>query len=313
MMTTAPALPALAKPATPTRTRSTAANLLALTVDVEEYFHGEVFAKHVQPDEWPQYPRRAAAALERIGQMLERSESKATFFVLTWTLDYLAPLLRHLVSQGHEIASHGHGHQHLKRLTPAEFRADLQRSKGLIEDRLGVRPAGYRAPTFSVTRSTAWALDELIDAGFEYDASIFPIHHDRYGVPGAPGVPFEAIAPSGRAILELPPLTLNLGIARLPLGGGGYLRLLPTAAISTSLRMNQRLARPTCLYLHPWELDPDQPRLPASRMATWRHRVNLHKTADKLATLLDRFRFGTARSVLTSSTLCGQVPRYSIG
>jgi polysaccharide deacetylase family protein (PEP-CTERM system associated) len=309
---TAPTLtPDVVTTAIPVRT--IAAPLQALSIDVEEYFHAEVFARQVQPADWQNYPRRAAAALERLAALLARSESKATFFVLTWGIEAWAPLLRHLASQGHEIACHGHAHQHLSRLSPADLRADLARSRGLIEDHIGARPAGYRAPTFSVMHQTAWALDTVIDAGFEYDASIFPIRHDRYGVPGAPATPFHAISPSGRSIVEVPPLTLGGGAARLPLGGGGYLRLLPVQAFEYALRWRRFRGQPAVLYLHPWELDPQQPRLPAGRLATWRHRVNLAGTERKLAHLLTRFRFDTVQRVARAWSASHDLPRYRLG
>jgi polysaccharide deacetylase family protein (PEP-CTERM system associated) len=269
-----------------------------LSIDVEEYFHGEVFARCVTSADWPRLERRAAPRLERLAEMLARSESRATFFVLGWTIPYLAPLLRELLRRGHELACHGDGHAHLARLTPQELREDLRRARERMADALGVAPRGYRAPTFSITRRTAWALDILLEAGFTYDASIFPIHHDRYGVPGAPGEPFWAIAPSGQRLLEFPPLTLNCGWGRLPLGGGGYLRLLPGWLVRWGVRRALRRGTPVMLYVHPWELDPQQPRLPIGALAQWRHRVNLQRTEGRLARLLSEVRFDTAGAVL---------------
>lgn len=284
----------------------------ALTIDVEEYFHAEVFAGLLTPDDWPQWPRRSAIFLERIGQSLEKSEQKATFFVLTWTLDQLAPLLRHLVSQGHEIACHGHAHQHLSRLQPNDFRADVQRSKGLIEDRLGVTPRGYRAPTFSLMRSTSWAVDILVEAGFTYDASIFPIHHDRYGVPDAPTQPFWLKAPNGGKLLEFPPLTVSVAGWRVPVGGGGYLRLLPSSLIEHCVSLRTARDEAVMLYLHPWELDSEQPRLPLSPLAQWRHNVNTAHTQAKLDSLLDHFSFQTAWHVLQPYRMDKKLTEYSL-
>ena len=274
------------------------APLTCLTVDVEEYFHCEVFAGCISPAEWPQLERRAAPFVERLGELLQRHESRATFFVLGWMVDHLAPLLRHLASQGHEIACHGDAHDHLARMAPHTLRQDLQRARGRIEDALGIRPIGYRAPTFSVTRSTAWALDVIIEQGFEYDASIFPIRHDRYGVPDAPVCPFWAVAPSGARILEFPPLTLDWRLVRIPVGGGGYLRLLPGAVLRRCLAWHECHRQPALLYVHPWELDPQQPRFEVGALSQWRHRVNLRTTETKLNRLLSAFRFDTARNVL---------------
>lgn len=284
----------------------------ALTIDIEEYFHAEVFAGLLTPEDWPHWPRRAATFVERIGQSLEKSEQKATFFILTWTLDQLAPLLRHLITQGHEIACHGHGHQHLSRLQPEQFREDVLRSKGLIEDQLGVSPRGYRAPTFSLMHSTSWAVDILVEAGFSYDASIFPIHHDRYGVPNAPTQPFWLQANNGGRLLEFPPMTMSLAGWRVPVGGGGYLRLLPSSLIETCIAHRATRDEAVMLYLHPWELDPDQPRLPVSPLAQWRHTVNTGHTQAKLDALLERFSFQTAWHVLQPYRLNDALPEFSL-
>lgn len=289
-----------------------ATGLNCLSIDVEEYFQCEVFAGCVPRTAWDGLQRRAAPCLERLGELLARHESRATFFVLGWTVPHLAPLLRHLAAQGHELACHGDAHEHLARMSPQQLREDLRRARGRFEDALGVTPRGYRAPTFSVTRATAWALDEIIDAGFTYDASIFPIRHDRYGVPDAPPGPFWAAAPSGRRILEFPPLTLRVGPLRVPVGGGGYLRLLPGWVVQRCVAGAQRRGVPVMLYVHPWELDPGQPRFPVGRLSQWRHRVNLDTTATKVAALLRRFRFEPAASVLARVTAGGELPTFRL-
>ncbi len=204
----------------------------------------------------------------------------------------------------------GDGHEHLARLGPQALRDDLRRARGRIEDALGISPRGYRAPTFSITRATAWALDVVIEQGFQYDSSIFPIHHDRYGVPDAPPDPFWAAAPSGARILEFPPLTMDLHLARLPVGGGGYLRLLPGAVLRRCIAARQRHGRAAMIYVHPWELDAQQPRLPVGRMSQWRHRVNLHTTAAKLDALMRAFRFDTARAVLDRVRVATELPVF---
>ena len=293
--------------------------LNCLSVDVEEYFQCEVFRRCVSRAEWTTYERRARPALEQSAGWLADSRSHATFYVLGWNVPHLAPLLRDLARAGHEIACHGDGHEHLARLDSQQLREDLRRARGQLEDLVGVRPRGYRAPTFSVTRATAWALDVILDAGFDYDASIFPIRHDRYGVPDAPVGPFWAVTPSGRRLLEFPPLTLAWGPLRVPVGGGGYLRLLPAGWLRRCIRARQRrLGGPTpgaaavMIYVHPWEFDPDQPRLPVGRLAQWRHRVNLHTTADKLRRLLAEFRFDTAAAVLQRVRVLGDLPEFAL-
>jgi polysaccharide deacetylase family protein (PEP-CTERM system associated) len=271
--------------------------LFALSIDVEEYFQAEAFAEVLSPQQWPQMARRARPALELIAGLLDRFDRRATFFVLGWTVPYLAPLLKDLARKGHEIACHGYAHQHLARMTAASLQADLTRARKLLEDTVGVSPRGYRAPTFSLTRKTAWAVQVIASAGFEYDSSIFPVWHDRYGVPDAPVQPFWLQA-CGVRLLEFPPLTLRAGPLRVPVGGGGYLRLLPLSLLRWSLRRRAAQTQPALLYLHPWELDPDQPRIGSGGLASWRHRLNLRSTPAKLASLLQRFPFDTVWNVL---------------
>jgi len=287
-----------------------AQSLNCLSVDVEEYFHCEAFAHSVRADDWSRLPRRALAGLERIAALLAEHRSRATFFVLGWTVPHLAPVLRQLVQQGHEIACHGDGHARLSRMTPEQLRSDVRRARQRIEDALGARPRGYRAPTFSITRATWWALDILLDEDMYYDASVFPIRHDRYGVPEAPGEPFRARTMSGRFIFEFPPLTVRLGGVRLPVGGGGYLRVLPGFVLRRCIAVRQSQRRPTMVYVHPWELDPAQPRLPAPFWTQWRHRLNLHTTEAKLAALLRTFRFERADAVLEMWSRQHELPTF---
>lgn len=282
-----------------------------LSIDVEEYFHCEVFAGAVRPQHWPQFERRAESRLNAIVDLLDRYKSRATFFVLGWLAPYLRSALRELPGRGHEIACHGYGHQHLARMTPRMLAEDLRRAKDVIGDCVGVQPRGYRAPTFSVTARTAWALDVIAEAGFEYDASIFPVWHDRYGVPDAPLTPFRAVGPGGARLAEYPPLTLHSCGCRIPLGGGGYMRLLPGWLLRRAVRSRAAQQRPVMLYLHPWELDPEQPALPAGRLGRWRHRVNLHTTAAKLEALLQSFRFETAADILRDYTSRCELPAYA--
>ncbi|MFH1746380.1 MAG: XrtA system polysaccharide deacetylase [Planctomycetota bacterium] len=286
--------------------------LNCLSVDVEEFFQCEAFAQVINIGQWSEYERRARPFIERIAELLDQHKSRATFFVLGWTVPYLAHLLRQLAAAGHEIACHGENHQHLSRMTPRRLRTDLEQSRQRIEDAVGTSPRGYRAPTFSITNETAWALDVIIEAGFEYDASIYPIRHDRYGIPGAPVTPFWAVAPSGTRILEFPPLTLDWGLLRVPLGGGGYLRLLPVNVLRRAIARRQKQRAATMLYVHPWELDPDQPRQPIGPLATWRHRVNLHKTGSKLERLLTWFHFDTAQAVLDRIQPLHELPIYEL-
>lgn len=303
---TCPAASLCAEPATEPR------SLNCLSVDVEEFFHAEAFHACLPRTAWPRMQRRAQPFLERIAELVEEPGSRATFFVLGDVVEAMAPLLRQLAARGHEIACHGYAHQHLGRLTAQELRDDLRTARLKIEDAVGVRPLGYRAPTFSLTRATGWALDVIISEGFEYDASIYPIRHDRYGVPGAPLSPFWAAAPSGARILEFPPLTLDWKLLRLPVGGGGYLRLLPEAVVRRSIAARERRQEPAMIYVHPWELDADQPRLPLGPVSQWRHRVNLDKTEAKLESVLRAHRFDTALKILRHVCAGDGLPTYEL-
>jgi len=286
--------------------------LNCLSIDVEEYFQCEVFAGCVRRSDWHRRAPRAEPLVERLAELLDRRQCRATFFVLGWMVPRLTSILRELLRRGHEIACHGDNHEHLGRMTGPVLREDLHAARGRIEDTLGVSPRGYRAPTFSVTRATAWALDIIVEQGFEYDSSIFPIRHDRYGVPDAPTVPFWAATPGGARIVEFPPLTMDFGLARIPVGGGGYLRLLPGVVLRHALAARRRKGEPAMVYLHPWELDPEQPRLPVGPLSQWRHRVNLHTTAAKLERLLGEFRFDTAGAVLARVTTQRELPVFDL-
>lgn len=263
-----------------------------LSFDVEEYFQVEAAARAgVAPEAWNTYPRRLAPAVDRALRALADHGASATFFVLGWVGRQQPDLVRRIAEAGHEVASHGMGHRMLQHLDAAAFRDELAESRRLLEDLAGRSVRGYRAPTFSVTHATAWAIDVLAEAGYGYDSSVFPIRHDRYGVPGAPTAPHTARGPGGASLLEIPPLTLRLAGVNWPVGGGGYLRLLPRRVPARALRKAAARGTPGMLYLHPWELDPDQPVLPMSRAGRFRHRVGLRRTEDKLRWLLQRFRF----------------------
>jgi len=275
-----------------------------LSFDVEEYFQVEAAAAHVRREDWESLPKRLEPALDRILELLADHHTSATFFVLGWVAGRQRAMIRRIAEAGHEIASHGMHHRMVNRLTPEQFRRDVRDSQALLED-VSSRPVrGYRAATFSITDRTGWALDVLADCGFAYDSSVFPIRHDRYGVPRAPVDVHEAVGPGGGHILEIPPLTINPMGLRLPVGGGGYLRLLPVRLVSAALRRSLRRRRACMLYLHPWELDPHQPDLPMGRAARWRHRVGLRKTHAKLHRLLQQFRFSDVRSRLDALKSC---------
>jgi polysaccharide deacetylase family protein (PEP-CTERM system associated) len=266
-----------------------------LSFDVEEYFQVEAAAARVPPRDWQQFPTRVERPVERILEILAEHGASATFFVLGWVARRHGSLVARIAKAGHEVASHGMSHQMLTRLTCQQLSAELSDSRKLLQDLCGEAVLGYRAPTFSITRQTAWAIDALVEAGFEYDSSVFPIRHDRYGVPDAPRWAHWAVGPAGGRILEIPPLTLRVLGMNLPVGGGGYLRLLPVRIVSRALDSAGRLGQSGVIYMHPWELDPGQPVLPMTRLGRWRHRVNLHRAADKLRWLLSRHIFRSFR------------------
>jgi polysaccharide deacetylase family protein (PEP-CTERM system associated) len=263
-----------------------------LTFDVEEYFQVQAAAACVDRDQWDHRPRRLDEPMDLILRLLEDHQTRATFFILGWVARKEPDLVRRIAEAGHEVASHGMSHRMVNELSPESFRAELDDSRKLLSDLAGRDVLGFRAPTFSVTHRTAWAVDVLAEAGYRYDSSVFPVTHDRYGVPEAPPGPHQAVGPSNRRLLEIPPLTLRMLGRNWPAAGGGYMRLLPVGVMGLALSRVAAAGRPGMVYLHPWELDPHQPVLPMGRLGTWRHRVGLAKTADKLRWLVRRFRFG---------------------
>ncbi len=271
----------------------------ALSFDIEEYFHAEVFSGVVRREEWSALESRVARTTELLLELLDEAATAATFFVLGWVAERQRGLIRRIAEGGHELACHGYGHQMITRLSRSEFASDVERAKGLIEETAGVGVVGYRAPTFSVVRETLWSLDVLADQGFQYDSSIFPIVHDRYGIPDAPRFPHRRTTPSGAEMAEFPMSTVARGRWRIPVAGGGYFRLFPYAVTRRALLdINTREGQPAMVYLHPWELDAGQPRLPMGRLSRFRHSVNTRKTESRLRRLLRDFQFRPVRTVL---------------
>jgi polysaccharide deacetylase family protein (PEP-CTERM system associated) len=275
----------------------TAAN--ALTIDVEEYFHVENLRGIARSDLWDIFERRVGPNVDRLLELLGRVAARATFFVLGWVAERDPGLVRRIAAAGHEVASHGYGHELVYRLGPRGFRDDLRRARAVTEDVAGAPVLGYRAPTWSITDESLWALEILREEGFRYDSSVFPVMHDRYGIPDAPTVPhrIEEGAPGG-GLFEFPPLTMQLFGHNLPLGGGGYLRLFPARLLSFAIRRMNARGHPAAIYVHPWEIDPGQPRLHAPLLSYFRHYNGLGGCEAKLAWLLRRFRFGTMRGAL---------------
>lgn len=264
----------------------------ALTIDVEDYYHVSGFERGIPRSAWDDYPSRVVDNTQRLLDRLERHSVRATFFVLGWVAERFPELVRRIDRAGHELASHSFWHRLVYELTPDEFRADLRRSRAAIEQAAGRSVTAYRAPSFSITRRSLWALDVLAEEGFVVDSSVFPVRHDRYGIPDAPREPHAIETPSG-TIWEFPMSAVRWGGVNWPVSGGGYFRLYPYAATLRAVRSVNAQGRPLVFYLHPWEIDPEQPRL---RVAGWlsrrRHYVNLHTTDAKLERLLSDFEFG---------------------
>jgi polysaccharide deacetylase family protein (PEP-CTERM system associated) len=273
---------------------------IILSFDVEEHHRIEAAAGIAVPDGLQAYYRDRVEVMTcwLLDQLAER-RLHATFFVLGQIADRKPKLIRAIADAGHEVASHGWDHQRLHNLTPAQFRKDVSRSKNALEQATGQPVIGYRAPTFSIVPETLWALDVLVEEGFRYDSSIYPVHHDRYGIPLAPRTPFYAEGGRHR-ILEIPPATLRLLGANLPVGGGGYFRLLPLFFLHWAIGQIRRTGEPSVvmLYFHPWEFDPEQPRLPLHGLRRFRTYVGMSRSRQRLERLLDAYRFTRAVDVV---------------
>ena len=275
-----------------------------MTVDVEDYFHVAALASKIRKDSWDSMEYRAEASTRRLLDLFDASGIRATFFMLGWVARRSPHLVRQIHDAGHEVASHGMSHALIYEQTPEVFRQETRDSKSLLEDIIGAPVRGYRAASWSITRQSLWALDIIHELGFEYDSSIFPIRHDIYGVPGARRDPGKLKTPSGHEIIEFPPSTVApLGMV-CPIAGGGYFRIFPYWLTRAGLRSINRRRQPFIFYLHPWEVDPDQPRIDAGWRSRFRHYTNLGKTHARLSALLKEFRFGTVREVLADLRLC---------
>ena len=270
----------------------------ALTIDVEDYFHVSAFEGYIRRSTWDSLESRVVRNTDRLLELLARANVQATFFVLGWVAERYPALITRIAEAGHEIGSHGFGHRLIYNQSPAEFREDLLRSRAVISDAARVAIDGYRAPSFSITPRSLWALDIIRDVGFTYDASVFPIRHDRYGLPSAPRH-FHALKQKAGTLWECPASTVRIAGTNLPVAGGGYFRLLPYAWTRWGIsRLNRNEQRAAIFYLHPWEIDPDQPRIPTSLLSRIRHYTNLSKTEKRLLRLLREFRFAPLRQVL---------------
>ena len=270
----------------------------ALSVDVEDYFHASAFDRIVSRDKWSALDSRVAANTHRLLDHFDESGVKATFFTLGWIAEHHRGLVREIAARGHEVASHGYHHQLVYMLTPQQFRQDVRAAKMALEDTIGREVIGFRAPSFSIVAASLWALDVLIEEGYRYDSSIFPIHHDRYGIPGARRH-VHRIERAAGTLIELPASTVRVGTVNLPIAGGGYFRLLPYAFTRWGIRkVNVAEGAPVVFYMHPWEIDPHQPRMDVGPATRWRHYGGLDRVASRLVRLVKDFRFDTVATVL---------------
>jgi len=284
----------------------------ALTVDLEEYFQVSNFERVIDRARWDALPSRVADATKRLLDLFDHTGHRATFFSLGWVAERQPTLLREIAGRGHEIACHGHEHDLVYALGPERFRADLRRSRRALEQAVGAPVVGYRAPSYSVTRASLWALDVLAEEGFRFDSSIFPTRHPRYGIPGFVREPVRLVLPGGASLAEFPLTTLPLGPVALPLAGGAYLRFLPPALFRAGFGRLVRRGTPTILYLHPWEVDPDQPRQPVGWRVRLNHYFGLAQVEGRLRALLERFAFAPVGEVLRSLEDAGRLPALSL-
>ncbi len=271
----------------------------ALTFDVEDYYQVSAFENIVDRSQWGKYESRVERNTMKILDILAEKNIQATFFVLGWVAERSKKLVQEIVSRGHELACHGYSHKLIYSQNQHEFREETFKSKAVLEEIGGMPVKGYRAASYSITSRSLWALDVLIDLGFSYDSSIFPVHHDRYGIANTPRFPYIASRPGNKSIIEFPISTLKLLNANLPIAGGGYFRIFPYSLTSYGLgRINEYEKQPFIFYLHPWEFDPEQPRIKARLLSRFRHYTNLTRCQSRFEVMLEQFSFTTVEKVL---------------
>ena len=263
-----------------------------LSVDVEDYFHAEAIASHCGRGNWEALESRVVRNTERVLDLLGQHNAHATFFVLGWVAERFPDMVREIHARGHEIGCHSYWHRLIYRLTPEEFRDDTRRAKDVIESCTGTKVTGYRAPSFSVTKNSLWALGILAELGFAYDSSIFPIRHDTYGMPDHSRFSCRYQEAGNGGIVEFPMSTWRVGHVNLPFGGGGYLRMLPFAYTRRAFRqVNEGEQQPAIVYFHPWEIDPEQPRIELPLRSRLRHYTNLSGMRNRVSQLLQSYEF----------------------
>lgn len=268
-----------------------------LSFDIEEHFQVSAFESPIRRHNWDLFESRVERNTDKILDLIEFKGLRATFFILGWVAERCPALVRRICAGGHEIASHGYAHELVTSQAPQKFREDIRKTKAILEDLTGQHVCGYRAPSFSITNKSSWALSILCEEGYEYDTSIVPIIHDRYGMPEAPSVVHQLKTESG-IIWEIPPSTVSICGMRVPIGGGGYFRIFPYWMFKALFQKAEGTNSPLVTYFHPWEIDPDQPRMKGSRLSRFRHYTNLHRTHERLTRLLDDFAFAPIKEII---------------
>jgi polysaccharide deacetylase family protein (PEP-CTERM system associated) len=272
-----------------------------MTVDVEDYYHVSNFSSSINKSEWDNFESRVENNTIRLLEIFSNHEIKATFFVLGWVAERYPQLVHIIHNHGHEIACHGYSHDLIYNQSPSVFRNETIAAKRILEDIIQEPVIGYRAASYSITEQSIWAFDILEELGFKYDSSVFPIRHDRYGIPGAPTKPYTINTPSAKTIIEFPLSTIDILRFRLPISGGGYFRIFPYALTRYAFRKKNKLGEPIIFYLHPWEIDPKQPKVNANALAKFRHYHNLNKCESRLKQLITTFKFTRIDKVLENN------------
>jgi polysaccharide deacetylase family protein (PEP-CTERM system associated) len=280
-----------------------------MSVDVEDYFMVQAFAGSVSRETWEGWPSRAVANTRRALDLFDKYNVKGTFFFVGWVAQQFPELVRDVHARGHELACHSFWHRTVYSLTPNEFRQDTRAAVRAIEDAAGTKIYGYRAPSWSITKACLWALDILAEEGFTYDSSIYPIHHDLYGVPGAQRFPYTHQLRNSRSLLEFPPTTVRFLSQNIPGAGGGYLRIFPQAYTRWVFRQyEEKYQERVVVYFHPWELDPEQPRIRGKWKSRLRHYTNLHKMERRLKLLLENHSFQSFSALVESQVVVKDLP-----
>ncbi len=270
-----------------------------LSIDVEEWFHPEAVQHLFPANSWDERESRVEENVEKLLALFDSQNTKATFFVLGWTARKFPQLIKKMAAAGHEVATHGNSHRMVTKLTPDEFREDLAESISVIQEISGEKVLGFRAPTFSIVKETQWAWEIMLELGIEYDSSVYPIWHDRYGIPDAPRHLYIALEKKSRKLIEFPMPTLKIGNKNLPFGGGGYLRIFPLSFTKYAIKKFNKEKLPAIIYAHPWEFDMEQPRLKLGTIQTWRHYYNINRNLKKLETLLVHFEWTSFKDFMT--------------